>query len=162
VDFFKSCLTDFGAALARFSADPAVLVLIGVAAALVTASPTRFGAGPDSSSKSFDIGSGAPGGHRSRGCANVGAVEIEANALPEIGDHLFRQARIRTRRAGLGAIIRLFDELQEPVGRVALNVGVGAYHLANMHFASSWMSLSAMQHTPSGYSSEVRAEGSPG
>jgi hypothetical protein len=136
---FQSRLTCIGAAIARVGADPAVLVLSGMAFAFFTASPTCLCTGLDRSPQNLDVGSCTPGRHRSRCSADVGAIEVQPDALPEFVDHLFRQAGVGAGRAGLRTVIRLFDELQEPIGRVTLNVRVGAHHLANVHNASSWL-----------------------
>ncbi|WP_281827450.1 hypothetical protein [Jannaschia rubra] len=118
-----------------------MLVLFGMTLALVAASAASFGAGLYRRPKNLDIGAGASGGHCSGCRTDIGAVEVQPDALPELGHHFFRQAGVSAGCAGLRTVIRLLYELQELVGRVALNMRVGTHHLANVHLSSSCISL---------------------
>jgi hypothetical protein len=93
-DLFKSCLAGLGAALACLGADPAVLVHVDMALALVAATTARLSADLNGGSKNLDIGACAPGRHCSGCRTDIGAVQVQPDALPEIGNHVFRQTRV--------------------------------------------------------------------
>lgn len=74
--------------------------------------------------------------------ADVGAVEIEPDALPKLRDHLLGQARVSAGRAALGAAVTFLDAANERVIGVASNVGVGGNHLSHvMHDRASIIGL---------------------
>lgn len=65
--------------------------------------------------------------------AEVGAIEIQADALSEIGNCLFSQTGIGTDRTGLGAVIAKVDAVDQSLIDVALNVRMARNHLLGMH-----------------------------
>ncbi|MEO1819778.1 hypothetical protein [Pseudomonas sp.] len=150
LDFVQRRFAGLRAAFAGLGADPAVLVLLGVTLAFVAAPAARIIAGLDHCSKNLNIRSGAPGRHRSGCRTNVGAIEIQPDALPELRNHIFRQARVSAGRAGLCAAICFFDELDEPVGCAALNMRMGADHFADVHVISFRLGFGSVEHTGGG------------
>jgi hypothetical protein len=148
VDLLESGLTCIGAALARLGAYAAVLVFSRMPLALLPAFLARLRASLDHSTENLDIGSRAPRRHRARRRADIGAVQVEPDALPQLVNHRFREARIRARGAGLSATVAFFDASQELVGRASLNVGMRADHFANVHGIFSFQVLEPVKHTP--------------
>jgi hypothetical protein len=57
---------------------------------------------------------GVPGQHPAGGSADVGAVEVGAEARRELGDRLLAQARVRARAARLRTFDAGVDALREP------------------------------------------------
>jgi hypothetical protein len=105
----------------------------GVLLTFLGADAARKRAGFDHRAEHFLIGSGPPRGERSGRVANVGAIEIEPNALPERRHVLFRDARISTRRARLRASVAGFDAGDQGVADTALYVGMGGDYFSCVH-----------------------------
>jgi hypothetical protein len=85
----------------------------------------------------LDIGPGAPRGHRTGRPADVGAIEIETDALAQILNLVFRQASVRTGNAGLRAIETMFYTGQERTIQIVTHMGMRGDHLLNMHVSSA-------------------------
>lgn len=136
LDLVQRGLAGLSAAFAGVGADPAVLMLLGVSPAFVAAPAARFTAGLDHCSKNFNIRSGSPRRHCSGCRTDVGAIEIQPDALPELGHHIFSQARVSAGRAGLRTAVCFFDEFDKPVGCAALNMRMGADHFEDVHVIS--------------------------
>jgi hypothetical protein len=79
------------AAAARLGADPAVFVIARVAFAFFPAEPARGHTGYDRETNDLFIRSCASRGNRARHVAQIGAIEIEADALCELLDHLLSE-----------------------------------------------------------------------
>ena len=94
-------------------------------AARFLAPPARFGADATSGHDHLLVAAGPPRRDGARRQADVGTIEIEANALPQLVDHLFADAGVRAGRAALRARKALFDTADERVVGVALNLRVG-------------------------------------
>lgn len=60
----------------------------------------------------FDL----PRKHISRGCAHIGAIEVQANAADERLDVLLSEARVRTGRAALRTVVTGLDRSAENNG----------------------------------------------
>ena len=71
-----------------------------------------------------------------RGLADVGAVQVEPDALFQWIDIIFAQARIRAGDAGLCAVETMFDAGQERAIQVVTHMGMRGDHLLNMHDSS--------------------------
>ncbi|WP_216442229.1 hypothetical protein, partial [Arcanobacterium phocae] len=52
-----------------------------------------------------------PGQHPACGGANIGAVKVQPDALPQVGHHVLGQARVRAGRTGLSALETGLDAL---------------------------------------------------
>jgi hypothetical protein len=72
---------------ARFRAYAAVFVPARVPLAFIAAQATRRRAGDEHPTNELVIRAGAPGGDASRDIADIGAVEIEPDALGQLLDH---------------------------------------------------------------------------
>src|SRR3954471_1865845 len=119
------------AAPAGLGADAAVLVDVGVAGALVAAGPARRGAGLQDRAGQVRVVAGVPREHPASGVADVGAVEVGADARPQLGDHLLAQAGVGAGRAGLRALEARLDAGDELLLVDTPEVGrVGVEHLA--------------------------------
>ena len=68
---------------------------------------------------------------RSSGCTDIRTVKVEPNALAKLLDHVFSEAGIRARDAGLGAGVTLLDAADQGIIDVPLYFGVRSDHLAS-------------------------------
>src|SRR5699024_3885915 len=97
----------------RLGAHLAVLVHVGVLPALVTTGAAGRDAclevGPDGRRVEARV----PGQDACGGAAAVGAVEVQADAGAQLGDHVLAQARVRAGRARLGALDQRVDGVDE-------------------------------------------------
>jgi hypothetical protein len=143
-------LAGLSATFAGLGADPAVLVLLGVTLAFFATPAARFTACLDHCSKNLNIRSGSPGRHRTGCRTDVGAIQVQPDALPELGHHIFSQARVSAGRAGLCATVCFFNELDKPVGCAALNMRMGADHFADVHVISFRLGFGSVEHTGGG------------
>jgi hypothetical protein len=89
-----------------------------------------------------DILSRAPGSHGGCRDADIGTIEIEANALLQVIDRLLGETSIGAGDARLRACVTFFNAPQQAAGCVTLNIRVRTDHLLNLHGALP-MSLSA-------------------
>ncbi|MFC3169406.1 hypothetical protein [Paracoccus fontiphilus] len=98
------------------------------------------GASLDGGPKNLHVRPCATRSHGPRCCADIGTVEVQPDALPELIDHWLGQTGIGAGNAGLGAAVALLDAFQQVLRRVPLNIGVGADHFSNVHDLSpfSW------------------------
>src|SRR5690606_966347 len=65
------------------------------------------------------------------GCdADVGAIEVQSNALAQIGYHILSEASVGTRRAGLSACVAFLYALEQSVCSIALDVWVSDDHFS--------------------------------
>jgi hypothetical protein len=84
----------FLAAAARVGADLAVLVHLGVLGALGSACCARSQARFDGRANNVGVAAGVPGKDPAGSRADVGAVEVGADARGEVSDHVFGQAGV--------------------------------------------------------------------
>jgi hypothetical protein len=118
------------AALAHLSADPAVLVHAGVSLALVPTGPAGHRTCLEHRAGDFGVIAGVTGQHLAGGKADVRAVEVAADALAQLRDHLLRQARVGAGRTGLGAVETRLDALDEKLAVDPAKVSrIGIEHL---------------------------------
>lgn len=110
-----------------------MLVHAGVAIAFLAAQAAGRCAGFQHTAYHLLVRTGPTGGNRSGGGANVGAIEIQANALGQLLDHVLTQAGVGAGCADLGTRVALLNAPDESIVRVALHVWMGANHLLNMH-----------------------------
>jgi hypothetical protein len=103
----------------RFRAHSAVLhAHRAVAFALLGAAAARFRAGSDQSPDDRWLRFGLARDDVSRRSADIGAVQREADATPEIGDRCLREARIGACGARLAAVEKGIDQLPQPAPAV--------------------------------------------
>ena len=150
-NFVKRSLAGFGAALAGLGADAAMLVFSRMPLALLPAFLTGLRAGLDRSAEDFHVGARAARCHCARRRTDVGTVEVEPNALPQLIDHRLGKAPIRTGSAGLSAAVALLDAPQQLVGRAPLDVRVGADHFSNVHGSLRCRCQEPEERTPPRY-----------
>jgi hypothetical protein len=67
------------------------------------------------------------------GCANVGTIQIEPDALPKLLKHLLAQARVGTHGADLCTVETLFDALNESLVRRSADLRMRADNLFCVH-----------------------------
>ncbi|CCQ47529.1 putative uncharacterized domain protein [Pseudarthrobacter siccitolerans] len=101
------------AAAAGLGADPAVIVHSGVPFALVTTCFAGSTTGLQNGAGEVGVIAGMPGQDVAGCYADVGAVEVGADALGQVSDHVFAQARVGARGAGLRALEAGLDALGE-------------------------------------------------
>ena len=78
------------------------------------------------------VASGPASSDAARSYADVGAVEVQPDALPKVSNHLLGQACVSARGAALGAAVALLDAANERIIRVAADVGVSGNHLSHV------------------------------
>lgn len=118
---------------AGIGADAAVFVHLGMLAAFLPAGFAGRGTGLEDRADHRDVRTRAPACDGSRGGADVGAIEVEADALPKLFDLILCQAGIGARGACLGAAVAFLDTAQQGVCRVALDMRVACNHLVDVH-----------------------------
>jgi hypothetical protein len=112
-DFLHRIHTSSLAPSARFGADSAMLVHGRVALAFLSASAASKLAQFERHTQHGLVAAGSTGGQCAGGRANIGAVQIESNALSQPLNHLLRQTGIGTTDARLRALEALFDAFHE-------------------------------------------------
>lgn len=98
--FFAGCL----APPAGLGADAAVLVVAGVRFALARALAAGLGARLQRRPDHADVSACAPGGDAPGGSADVGAVQVETDALRQRWHLVLAEAGVGAGRAGRGAV----------------------------------------------------------
>lgn len=123
---FRAC--PFAGA-ASLGADAAMLVVCGVAFALLGAGPACRLAYCQHRLDDSVVGAGPARSDGTRREAYIRAVEIKPYALDELRDHALAEARIGAGYAGLPACIAFLDALDQRVVRGALRLGMRPQHL---------------------------------
>jgi hypothetical protein len=106
-----------------------MFVMVCVARALLAASSAGLGASSKLSFRSRSVVLGLPGQYAPRCAADVGTVEVQADALTELGDLFLGQTRIGTRAAGLGAFDACLYAFSKDLTINMSLPGVGLEHL---------------------------------
>jgi hypothetical protein len=88
--------------VAHLRADSAVLVHPGVLLTFPSAGLTSDPAGFQERRTDADVGTAPTYQNRASRRTNISAVEVRANTLPKLGDHLFGHAGLRAGRTHLG------------------------------------------------------------
>jgi hypothetical protein len=122
---------------ADFGADPTVLVMRGVPAALLGTGATCRCARLDRCSDDAEIRFGLPGHNATSRVAEVCAVKAEANAADELHDVLLAEARIGAARASRGTVEALVDTAEHQIAIEAGRSGMLLDHLSSCHVVSS-------------------------
>jgi len=134
----RHLLTGLHAAAAAFGADTAMFMHAGVLLTLVGATAAGGGAHAEHPAHDFVVRARAAGRDAAHDVADVGAIQVQTDALGQFLHHAFGQAGVGARRAGLGAGVAFFDTADQGViGLAASNGRVGADHLACVHGSSS-------------------------
>ena len=130
--------TRFFAAAAHVSANTAVLMMRCMQVAFVSASPASNRACLQNRAGHVCIVCGTTRQYAAGRRADVGTVEICANAFGEVCDTLFAKVGVRARRAGLSALYAGFDtsdqhgpvDTTEPTGVGLQHATYGAHRTA--------------------------------
>ena len=117
---------------AMFGADAAVLVLLGVAFALVGAEHAGLGAGLKRKDDQSFVGPGTARRKLARCQAKVGAVEVQPDALAKLRHHLLAQAGVSARDADGSAGKAFLDAIDQRIVGAAHDIGVGGDHLLHV------------------------------
>ncbi len=123
------------AAMACFGAGAAMPMSIGVLRAFIAARLAGDRASLDHAPEDLHVRAGSAGRKRAGCRTDIGAIEIEADALPELVDTALRQAGIGTGCARLGAGVALLDTADKTVADAAFHIGVAADHIASLMHA---------------------------
>jgi hypothetical protein len=115
-----------------FGAEPAMFMLAGVALAFLGTEPAGGFAGLKDRDDGGFVAARPTSAEITGRDADVCAVEIEANALPQVLHHFLGKAGICAGNAGLGASITFLDASDQGVIGIALDARVGGDHLAHM------------------------------
>jgi hypothetical protein len=121
------------AAAALFGAEPAMLVSVGVALAFLCARAARELADFESAQQHFLV---RPCPSRRQPCggfAQIGAIEIEADALTQLGDVGLRQTGVRASRARLRARETFVDAPNQQRAEISFHFGMRAGHPLGIH-----------------------------
>jgi hypothetical protein len=124
------------AAGAHLGADTAVLVVLGVALALLTTGAANHDAGFDGRTHDADIRRGLAGDDPAGRTADVCAVEAQANATDQLGQLALAQVGVSAARADRCAVATRLDTthagIEIDTGRLRMQLE----HLSNRHFGS--------------------------
>jgi hypothetical protein len=115
---------------------------LGMLAALIGTGPARRRTGLERGAGVFGVVAGVPRQHTAGSAAYVSAIQTGANALDQVGDPGFAQARISARGTGLGAVEAFIDTSGQRRAVNTTEVGwVGSQHLLYMghHYLPSSM-----------------------
>jgi hypothetical protein len=138
----KSGLAGLFAAPAGLRADPAVLVLARVTLAFLGAEAAGLLTRAQNALDDRLVGACPPRSDVPGRRTDVGAVQVQTDALGELCDHLLAQAGVGTRGAGLSAVEARFDAPDKAVIGVAADVRVRTDHLVGVHsrppYAGGW------------------------
>jgi len=108
------------AAAAGFGADPAVLVVMGVPPALISAGTAGCGAGLDGRAYDAEIELRLARHHAAGGDAQIGAVKTQANAPDHVSDVLLGETRVGASSARGRAVDAIVNAAKE---RLAIDLG---------------------------------------
>lgn len=114
-------------------ADLAVLVTAGVLFAFRRARCTGGFAELDRLAQDFLIRSRSSRGERAHGIANIGAIEIQANALPQHLDTRLCDAGIGARNTHLRTREAFIHAVNERRAVIAFDVGMRGDHFLRVH-----------------------------
>jgi hypothetical protein len=121
------------AAAADLGADAAMFMMLSVPVAFIRAQAAGKGAGFEHRAEELFVGTGPPGRSRSGSEADVGAIQIEPNALAQRRDIALDQASVGAGHAGLRAVITFVDAAYQCVIGLTLYIGVRGDDLPGMH-----------------------------
>ena len=120
------------AAAARFRADSAMLVLARMPLAFLAADTAGLRTCLQRGDDHLLVRPSPARSDRARSNADVGAVEIEADALPKLIDHVLGEAGVGAGCAALGAGIAFLDTADQGVIGVSPDAWMRGNHLVHM------------------------------
>ena len=124
------------AAAAHLRADAAVLVVLGVALALLATGAASRHAGLNRCTDDGDI-EGGLAGHDAAGCvAKVGAVETQANAAHQLRQLGLAEVRVGTARTHGRTVDASLDAAHDHIAIATGRLRMRLEHLSNRHFGS--------------------------
>lgn len=132
-DRLNGLLAGLFAATARFCTDAAVLMLGRMTLALLGAQAACNAARFENGNQRALVAACPAGRNASCGVADIGAVEIEPDALTQHLDFLFSEARVSAGGTGLRAVVAFFDTPHQRVIGVTPDIRVRRDHLLNVH-----------------------------
>jgi len=121
------------AGAAGLGADAAALVHLSVLLAFVGAKAARAFAQPQRIHDQRFVRTGAARRQTGGRGADIGAVEIGADALAQLRDHVFGQARVGAGLADLGVFEHLLDCPDENVIGAAADIRMRGNHMMELH-----------------------------
>lgn len=110
-----------------------MLMLCSVPLAFVGTQPARGRAGIQHCNDRDFVRARSSGPERTGSKAGIGTVEIKANALPQLRDHLLCKRGIGTGNAGLSATVTLLDAGDQCLVNFPLNIRMQRNYLTDLH-----------------------------
>ena len=132
-DHSRGVLARALAVATNLRADPAVLVVVAVATAFVSAKAARLGACLRHRADERRVRASPTRRDRPHCRTNVGAIEIQPNALAELDDGTFSQTCVGAGSANLGAIETEFDAVHERAVNTAADLRMSGNDGFDMH-----------------------------
>jgi hypothetical protein len=132
-DFLESVVTGAFAVAACFAADPAMLMRGSVLFAFLRTSTAGTATNLQQLREHVRIAPGASRRESARSQADIGAVEIQADALPQLLHARLGEARISATRTHLRAIETFLDAANERRRRFAVHVRMRGNHCLRSH-----------------------------
>ena len=120
------------AASAMLGADAAVLVHAGVLLALLGADATRHDTGLHRSDDDLLVAAGSAGTDGAGREAQIGAIEVQSDALPQLVDHVLGEASVCARNAGLRTGIAFLNAADQRVVGVPPDIRVCGDHFSHV------------------------------
>src|SRR5688572_23894237 len=130
---------------AHVGADPAMLHMLAMLRAFVAAQPAGEGARLQRGGEHALVRSGAARRELAGRETEVGAVEVQSDALAQLGDLLLGEARVGAGRAGLGAGEAIFDAAGQRGIADAFHLRMRGDHLSGEHRPVSSLSVAAFR-----------------
>ncbi|KQW55532.1 hypothetical protein ASD03_18285 [Ensifer sp. Root127] len=121
------------ASFARAGANLAMLVHLNMLRAFRSARPTGISTGRNEIVGDIHVGAGPAGGNRPGCNADVGAIEIEPNALNEFTDVRLAKAGVCATRANLSAAVAILYAAHQRVCRTPVYIRMAIHHFTYKH-----------------------------
>ncbi|SFK57898.1 hypothetical protein [Methylocapsa palsarum] len=118
---------------ARISADAAMLMMLRMAPALCFAKTAKFRASLQDSAQGGSIREGLPCCNSPGYGANIGAIEIQADARPKVRNHVLTETSVGASRAGLCAIKAGFNASHQRTDVAGAGRRMSVNHCLYMH-----------------------------
>ncbi|KQU96018.1 hypothetical protein ASD02_17210 [Ensifer sp. Root1252] len=134
------------ASFARAGANLAMLVHLNMLRAFRGAGPTRISTGRNKIVGDIHVGAGPARGNRPGRHADVGAIEIEPNALNEFTDVRLAKAGVCATRANLSTAVAMLYAAHQRVCRTPVYIRMAIHHFTYKHrFPRSFSGVSLQQ-----------------
>jgi hypothetical protein len=125
-----------------------MFVFASVPPALLAAKTARNGTNVEHSADHLLIRPGSAGRETTRNGANVGAVNIEADALGQVAHVILGQARIGAGRAYLSTRVAFLNTADQSIVGLSSHSGMGADHLMSLHDRLAFACVAGALVTP--------------